>query len=101
MLRFFKNIWKTCGKICIYLLRIHFKKRSVKDLFDDIYAFFLSDFLYKSICCGYPFESHQQINAVQMGTHYMGCYLKTKEPLDCALIRVCAVIRLNRVLISP
>ena len=46
-----------CGKICIYLLRIHYKKRSEKDLFNDDYAIF-SDFLYKGICCGYSFELH-------------------------------------------
>ena len=28
------------------------KKRSEKDLFDDDYAIFFSDFLYKGICCG-------------------------------------------------
>ena len=42
-----------------------------------------------------------------MGTHsiclnkvdknYTGCNLKTKELLECALIRVCAVIRSNTV----
>ena len=43
-------------------------------------------------------------DAIQMGTHniclykeidkkYNGCNLKTMELLDCALIRVCAVIR--------
>ena len=41
-----------CGKICLYLLRIHYKKRSEKDLFDDDYVIF-SDFLYKGICFGY------------------------------------------------
>ena len=59
-----------------------------------------SDFLYKSICCGYSFE-------LQMGTHnicpykvdkkYTGCNLETTDLLDCALIGVCAVIRANMV----
>ena len=31
---------------------------------------------------------------------YTGCILKTTETLDCALIGVCAVIRLNMVFIS-
>ena len=44
-------------KYVVYLLRIHYKKRSEKDLFDDDYAIF-SDFLYKGICCGYSFELH-------------------------------------------
>ena len=58
---------------------------------------FFSAFLYKSICCEYLFE----LDAVQVGTYniclykevdkkYTGCNM---EWLDCALIRVCAVIR--------
>ena len=65
---------------------------------------FFSDCLYKSICYGYSFKLHRQVEAIQMGTHniclfkqvdkmYQGCNLKTMELLDCALIRVCAVIR--------
>ena len=43
----------------ITYLRVYFKKRSAKDLFDGVYAiFFFSDFLYKGICCGYSFELH-------------------------------------------
>ena len=63
---------------------------------------FFPDFLYKSICCGYSFELHQQV-AIQMGTHiccykvvdkkYTACNLKTMELLDCTLIGVCVVIR--------
>ena len=69
---------------------------------------FLSDFLYKGICCGYSFELHRQVDAIQMSTHniclykevdkkYTGCNLKTTELLDCALIGICAVIRSNTV----
>ena len=64
--------------------------------------FFFSDFLYKSICCGYSFELHRQADAFQMGSHniclcqevdkkYTGCILETTELLDCALIGVCVV----------
>ena len=67
-----------------------------------------SDFLYKCICCGYSFELHRQVDAVQVSTHciplckevdkrYTACNLKTMESLDCALIGVCAVIRSNTV----
>ena len=28
-----------------------------------------SDFLYKGICCGYSFELHKQVNAIQMSSH--------------------------------
>ena len=84
-------------------------KRSEKDLFDDNYAIF-SDFHYKGICCGYSFELHQQVDAIQMSTHniclykevdkkYTGCNLKTTELLDCALIGVCVVIRSS--MVSP
>ena len=58
------------------------------------YVFFSSDFLYKSICYGYSFELHWQVDAIQMGTHnmclykevdkeYTGCNLNTKELLNC------------------
>ena len=69
---------------------------------------FFSEFLYKSICCGYSFELHRLVDAIQMSTDniclykevarkYTCCNLKTTELLDCALIGVCAVIRLNTV----
>ena len=67
--------------------------------------------LYKGICCGYPFELHRLVDAIQMGIHniclyketdkkYAGCNLKTTESLACALIGVCAVIRSNTVLLK-
>ena len=73
-----------------------------------LFLFLFSDFLYKGICCGYSFELHRQIDAIQMSIHniclykevkkkYIGCNLKTTEFLDCALIGVCAVIRSNTV----
>ena len=93
------------------------KQRSVKDLSNDAYVMFsffsFSDFVYKSICCGYSFEMHRlqmhrQVDAILMGTHticlykevdkkYTGCNLKTTKLLECALIGVCAVIRSNTV----
>ena len=65
-----------------------------------------SSFLCKSTGCGYSFELHQQVDAIQMGTHnicsykevekkYTGCNLKTTGLLHCGLIEVCAIIRLN------
>ena len=40
-LMFFKITGKTCGKKCIYLLKVHFKKdQLLKYLFDDVYAIF-------------------------------------------------------------
>ena len=59
-------------------------------------------------CCGYSFELHQQVDAIQMSTcniyhleevdkKYTGCNLKTTKLPECALIGVCAVIRSNTV----
>ena len=73
---------------------------------------FFSEFHYKSICCGYPFELHRLVDAIQMGTHsiciykevakqYTSCNPKSTELLDCALIGVCAVIRSNTVCNVP
>ena len=73
---------------------------------------FFSEFLYKIICCGYSFELHRQVDAIQMGTHsiclykevakqYTSCNPKSTELLDCALIGVCAVIRSNMVVLNP
>ena len=72
------------------------------------FFFSFSDILSKSICCGYSLKLHQQVDAIQMGTHniclykevdkkYTGCNLKTTELLDSAFIGVCAVIRFNTV----
>ena len=70
---------------------------------------FWSDFLYKSIYCGYSFELHRQADAIQMGTHNIClykkvdkstvCNLKTTELLVCALIDVWVVIRLNMIFV--
>ena len=54
---------------------------------------YFSDFLHKSICCGYSFELHPQVDDKK----FTGCNLKTKKLLDRALIGVCAVFRLNMV----
>ena len=51
----FSNLLGTliCGKICIYLLRIHNKKDQKKYLFDDDYAiFFLLIFFIKAYAVG-------------------------------------------------
>ena len=61
------------------------------------------------LCCGYTFELHRLVDAIQMGTHnmplhrsrqkYTGCNLKTMELLDCELTGVCAVIRSSMVFV--
>ena len=72
-----------------------------------MFCAFFSVFLYESICYGYSFDLHRQVDAIQMGTHNICLYkvdkrytvynLNTTELLDCALKGVCAVIRLNMV----
>ena len=42
----------SCGKICIYLLRIHYKKDQ-KRTYLMMRMWFFSEFLFKGICCGY------------------------------------------------
>ena len=98
-------------------LSVHLENKSAKDLCNNAYvmflfmSFFLSDFLYKSICYGYSFELHQLVDAIQMGTHNICLYkevdkkntsynLKTKKLLDYALIGVCVVIRSNMVCLN-
>ena len=90
--------------------KVHIKKISeglIKRCLCNVFVcvFFFPDFLKKnSICCGYPFELHWQVDAIQMGTNniclykevnkkYTGCNLKTTELLDCAIIGVCVVNR--------
>ena len=54
------------------LIRVHFKETSAEDfmksIFNDAFAILCSDFLFKSICCGYSFELPQLVEAVQMST---------------------------------
>ena len=107
-LRFLKNTGEICDKIFTYLnYEYSFKKkRWAKDIkwcvCDVLMWVFFSDFLYKGICSGYSFELHQQVDAIQMVTHYIclhkevdknytGCNLKTTELFDCVLIGVHAV----------
>ena len=100
----------SCDKICIYLLRIHYKKIR-KGLIWWWLCDFFSDFLFKSIYCGYSFELHRQVDAIQTSTHNICLYkeVKKKRTLaviwrprnNCALIGVCAVIRSNTVSGSP
>ena len=72
------------------ILKVHLKKRSAKDLSNDACAMFLyvffSDCFYKSICCGYSFELHRQVDAIQMGTHNIYLYKKVdKKYIGCNL----------------
>ena len=105
---------KLLGKLVVKYVTTYTKgtlKNDQEKLNLMMHIWFFSDFLYKSICCGYSFELHQQVmfevDTIQMGTHniclykevdkYTGCNLKTTETLDCALIGVCWVVRSNTV----
>ena len=85
------------------ILKVHLKKKLQRTyqimLMRCVCVVVFSDFLYKSICFGYSFELHRQVDAIQMGTHNICLYkevdknTKTTELLDCALIGKCVVIR--------
>ena len=58
-------------------------KNTANDLSNYAYAMFLYVIfslvffihcIYKSICCGYSFELHRQVDAIQMGTHNICLY---------------------------
>ena len=76
----FSNLQDTliCGQICIYLLRIHYKKDQKRTYLMMTMRFFLT--LYKGICCGYSFELHRLVDAIQMSTHNI-CLCKEKSTL--------------------
>ena len=75
-------MFKITGKIlvCIYLQRVYLKKkRSVKDLFDDVYAIFFLIFLIKAYVVG------THLNC-QMRTHNICLYKEVdKKHTDCYL----------------
>ena len=50
----------------------------MKGVFNDTYTLLFSDFLYKSICCGYSFELPQLVEAIQMSTHNI-CFYKVVD----------------------
>ena len=101
------------------ILRVHFEKKKkkkkkisqglIKWCLCHVFVFFFSlNFIIKAynVYYGYSFELHQQVDAIQKGTHnihlykevdkkYTGCYQKTMGLLNCELI-VC-VILLNMV----
>ena len=99
----------------MYLCILGYTKKSATNLSNDAYAMFFCVFYFWfldiSICYGYSFELHWQVNATQMGNHniclykevnkkYTGCNLKITELLDRGLIIICAVIRSNKVYLN-
>ena len=96
----------SCGKICIYLLRIHYKKIRKKTYLMMIMRFFFLIFFIKAYVVGT--HLHRRVDEIQMSTHniglykevkkkHTGCNLRITEFLNCTLIGVCAVIRSNTV----
>ena len=51
-------------------------KKDQKRTFDDDYAIFFPDFLHEGIYCGYSFELHRLVDAIQMSTHKICLYKK-------------------------
>ena len=47
----------------------------MRGVFNDACALFVSDFLYKTVCCQYSFEMRQQVGAIQISTNNI-CFLK-------------------------
>ena len=79
--------------------RVHLKKqRSVRDLSNDasvlFLCFFFSDFLYKSICCGYSFELRRQVNAIQIGTHNICLYKEVDKKYTGYNLKNCSTVGL-------
>ena len=65
-------------KICAYLYLGYSLKIHQMMLMPCFCVFFSSDFLYKSICCGYSFELQWQVDAIQMSTHNI-CFYKVVD----------------------
>ena len=59
----------------MYLISAHFKEILADEyrrgLLYDAYEIFVSDGLYKSICCGCSFELPRLVQAIQMSTQNM------------------------------
>ena len=91
-------------------LRVHLKDQQRAYLmmlmrcFCACVCFFPDFFFYKSIYCGYPYELHRQVDAIQMGTHNICHYDKSTlaeiKDYRITLIGVCVVIRSNTVHIT-
>ena len=51
------------------------QRRTSNDAYGMFFFLFLfSDFRNKSMCCGYSFELHQQVDAIQMGPYNICLY---------------------------
>ena len=64
--------------MCQLILRVHIKidqrMTYLKMIIRCLFVFSLTDFLYKSISCGYLFELHRLVDAIQIGTHNICLY---------------------------
>ena len=60
-------------------------KKSATDLSNNAYAMFyiFPDFPHKSIFCGYSFELHRQVDAIQIGTHRICLYKEIDKKVYC------------------
>ena len=76
MLRVFKITGKPIVKCPHYKGTL--QRKISRRLFEDAYVILFSDFLHKSICCGYSSELPRLVEAVQMSTHNK-CFYKEVE----------------------
>ena len=62
-----------------------------------MFVFFFSNFIHKSICCGYSSELYQQVDAIQMGTHNICLHKEVDKKYTGYNLKnmVCAAIRSN------
>ena len=83
--RCFKITGKTSSTVKFHLMS-HFKEVDLmRRVFYAAYAILSSDFLYKSICCGYSFELPQLVEANQMSTNNI-CFYKEVDKSTLAVI---------------
>ena len=63
----------------------------------EIFSYFLYKGTLYMVCCGYLFELHQQVDAIQMSTHNIGLYKEVAYIVgthwNCIDFSTCAFIK--------
>ena len=73
----FSKLVRISGNRYPPILKVHLKndqRGTFQMILMRSFCVFFPNFLYKSIYCGYPFELHRQVGAIQMGTHNICLY---------------------------
>ena len=76
--------------VYLFFLIFSIKAYVVGTHFNCIKVFILFFFLicYKSICCGYSFELHRQVYAIQMDTHNICLYKELDKSTLAEILRL-------------